>query len=55
MRTPDIVRDYEVQRYRAVPFCMPTAEAERLINERTVALLHAAERARDLPCLQGLL
>jgi hypothetical protein len=39
---PDIVRDYEVTRYRAVRFCPPTAEVEGRINQRTTALLAAA-------------
>jgi len=45
----DIVRAYELKCYRSVPFCLPTAEAERVINERTARLLREAEQPHVAP------
>lgn len=42
----DVVRDYELGRYKAVPFCVPTMEAERLIADRTTNLLQEAASLR---------
>jgi hypothetical protein len=42
----DIVREYEVDHHCAVPFCLPTATAERVISERTTKLLQAFNHAK---------
>lgn len=34
----DVIRDYEIERYRAVPFCLQRSDAERVIAERTARL-----------------